>query len=51
MKENPDCIQAVSLVQSAAAARAAAEVVLRGHIEAGAVTEGPGRRVSCNNDT
>jgi hypothetical protein len=42
---NPGCIQAVSLVQSAAAARAAAEVVLGGHIETGAVTEGPGLEV------
>lgn len=42
---NPACIQAVSLVQSAAATRAAAEVVLGGHIETGAVTEGPGLEV------
>jgi hypothetical protein len=41
----PDCIQAVSLVQLAAATRAVAEVVLGGHSETGAVTEGPGLEV------
>ena len=51
VNETPAASRPCSLVQPAATARVAAEVVLGGHVETGAVTEGPGRRVSCNNDT
>jgi hypothetical protein len=49
--QNPGCIQAVSLVQSAGRASRSRVVCKSRSPKAGAVTEGPGRRVSCNNDT